>query len=244
VDREAERLTAEHAAYAQRIGPQVLTTRMTGVLHALRLLSRPVPQDGPTMLALSRHLGPTAAGVLAGFDVIGRRGKANPRPWCHLRESGRAQLRAAYAEALRARIAAHQPPVRVECPEGLACLYCGVPSLTRPAAEVSRLGGPVAAQRDLWRSTVTTRSSLGGRSPERVVGNLCSRCAASFEKVGSVGLTSRAQALVDYLVVTDPAKAAQVAQGLEDSEGVGASIPAWGAVEREPNSRPWDHLRV
>jgi hypothetical protein len=169
----------------------------------------------------------------------------NPRAWAHVGLGARQELRAAFAAGLRDLVARHQPPVSVACPQDGGCLYCGRGSVSISAEQLSRLGGAQAATRAAWRPTTTTVTALGGTGPDRLTGHLCATCAGALEQVGgAVGLTSRAQAVVDHLVAHgEPQRARRLSDWLVEHEGANRVVPAWAVTGREPSGEPWEHLR-
>ena len=138
------------------------------------------------------------------------------------------------------RIAANKPPVGLRCPSG-GCAFCGIPAVPMPAAQVLRLGGPLAAEQQVWRRITTLPTSLGGRGPNLVRGHLCPLCSEALDDVGAIGQPARARALLAYLDRTAPAKERPLRNRLADD--FPPSLPAWAASARKPNATPWSHLR-
>jgi hypothetical protein len=245
---QALAMVAAHPAAVVRLGgpPEELAE---GALTALALLDRPMPDrlsDDEVRLLL-RHLGPLGSGLAWGVCAVPDR--ADPYAFAHVRESDRVRLRNAYADALRQRVALTAPPVRLVPPaesgEGFAvtggCLLCGVGHVDLPAAQVLRLGGREAAQRAVWRRLTTTPATLGLEGSARIHGHVCPDCADAIDRVGAVGPTACARAVVAYVRRCSEEKATRLRTML--SGEYAPSVPAWAALSLPPRDEPWAHVR-
>lgn len=149
--------------------------------------------------------------------------------------SQRADLRRAYAEAMRDRLALAQPPVAVKCPTG-GCVFCGVASVERAAIEVAQRG-----THGVWRQVDTNPKALGSNGPERILGHACPSCAAAIEEAGGIGWIARAQAVVTFLSHKSPSKAKRLRAEVESD--FPPILPAWRVIPKaRPSMKPWQHL--
>lgn len=255
----ARALLDAHPSARARLG-NIADERVESVLCALALLGVPLPETitEADLSALLRHL--ARPGAAARWENGARPGMHAPRPWSHVRESARADLRAAYATLLRERLSAGSPDViltpptvrywepDVVVPGG--CLLCGVRAVTVTAAQVARLGGREAAQGLAWQPVTAQPSALGGpRAPVRVAGHACPPCSEALASVGAVGPTALERALAAHL---PDAAAQRLRAALAQTVGTVPGLVGWGALvyaagrdERpspEPNREPWGHL--
>lgn len=178
-------------------------------------------------------------------------GTCNLRPWSHLTDKDRTTLRTAYAAALAEHMAGFRADVALTPPgEVPGCLFCGVASVTVPAAEAARLGGAQAAAAHVWQACSVDLGSLGGRSTaERLAGHLCTPCSTALSDVGVMGQTTTERAFLRYVRSTDRA---DDVLGWREEEISG--LAAWAVLrqraERDgrpgpgPNAEPWAHIRT
>lgn len=239
VHEEATAYVAAHPEHVQRMGT-VAAQRIESALLGFQILGKDRPASDavfevlwPRLFRQCHPLRFEGPGTLA-------KGRVNARPWTHVRIGARQELQRALADGLRDFVTRTQPPQVLACPS-TGCLFCGVPSISRPAVEVARLGGPTTAASTLWRPTVTTPAALAGHGPGPARGHLCPACTDALEVVGAVGLRARGQALVNHVQATlGQDKARRLKNALEADEA--GHLPAWAAVAREPNATPWAHL--
>lgn len=68
---------------------------------------------------------------------------------------------------------------------------CGIGSVPVNALRVHRLGGPVAAAREVWNTVESiSPSSIGGPAMvERLAGSVCPTCSEAVSSAGGVGVT-------------------------------------------------------
>jgi hypothetical protein len=91
------------------------------------------------------------------------------------------------------------------------CLMFGVDSVRMAAAQVVRLGGRSAAEREVWRPiTVDPAAHRERMSPDRLSGWLCPPCADAVETVGAIGQTAMHRALETALQTNAAARWATV----------------------------------
>lgn len=179
---------------------------------------------------------------------------ANPRPWAHIHDDTRANLRAAYAHLMADRLARSAPSVALAPPPlpaelghgvqavGGGCLLCGVGQVTVTALDVARAGGRDLAARNTWlRMDPIGADSLGARpSPARVVGHLCPVCAGAFERVRSVGPSLLERSLLRNLDLADNGQ--HELPGLVAWAGIVADRLRAGLPAPAANATPWSHL--
>lgn len=255
----ARALLDGHPSVRARLG-NIADERAEVALCGLALLGLPLPESvtEADLSALLRHLARPGAAVR--WENGARPGMSAPRPWSHVRESARADLRAAYATLLRERLTAGSPDVILtpptvrywepDVPAPGGCLLCGVRAVTVTAAQVARLGGREAAQRAAWRPLAAAPGSLGGpRAPVSVAGHVCPPCSEALASVGAVGPTALERALAEHL--PEPA-AARLRAALAQTVGTVPGLLGWGALvyaarrdkrpTPEPNREPWGHL--
>ena len=243
---------SSHPALAARLGSARALDVMEGTLAALEVLGRPTLAQDVSNADLAmhvRHLG-TAGQSLAFQGRVSPSGQPAPFAWGALDESDRQWLREAYANLLAEKVAQRAAPVALRPPSGQpampsvnlqACLFCGVSSVSMAAAEVTRLGGQQAAEREVWRPiSGINPSSIGGRmTPNRLSGYLCGRCADAVESAGAVGQTALGKALLAYLDATpgrqDDAARLRIA-------GQDATLVAWCVAAAPTVSTPWASL--
>ncbi len=169
------------------------------------------------------------------------RDRCSPRPWAHVGLSQRAELRKAYADAMRDRLALAQPPVAIRCPTG-GCVFCGLAAVERSAIEVARRGGVNAMSHAVWREVNTDPKALGSNGPNRILAHACPACSAAIEEAGGIGWIARAVAVVNYLAPTEPKKAERLRSMLSETHP--PLLPAWRVVpEVRASVEPWEHLR-
>jgi hypothetical protein len=184
---------------------------------------------------------PAAHGVWFSNPLSLTRDRCSPWPWAHVTLSQRADLRKAYADAMRDRLTLAQPPVALRCPTG-ACVFCGVGSVNRAAIEVARRGGVKAMSHAVWREVNTDPKALGSRGPERILAHTCPACSAAIEEAGAIGWVARAVAVVNYLALSEPKKAERLRSMLSDDRP--PVLPAWRVMPKaRPSVEPWEHLR-
>jgi hypothetical protein len=241
VAHEAAAYVDHHPELVSRYG-NVATDHVEQALFALQILGYPRPMD-EVFESLWRRLWQAALFRRWADPATVYPGRVNGRPWDHVTISQRHELRVAFAEGLNERVLRHQPAVQVACPSR-ACLFCGIGSVSVPADQASRLGGPEAAAGSLWRRTVTSSTSLGRPGGETITGHLCPACARALQKAGAIGVTSRAQACADFLAIRDPGRARRLRDWLLDHQGANAAVPAWASEDRLPNDQPWSHIRA
>lgn len=257
-DRSRALLDA-HPSVRARLG-NIADERAEAALCGLSLLGLPLPASvtEADLSALLRHLAHPGAAVR--WENGARPGVSAPRPWSHVRESGRADLREAYATLLRERASAGSPDVTltpptvrywepdVAAPGG--CLFCGVRAVAVASGEVARFGGREAAQRSAWRPLTAASGSLGGpRAPFSVAGHVCPPCSEALASVGAVGPTALERALAEHL---PDAVAQRFRAALAQMVGTVPGLVGWGALvyaarrrgteSPRPNAEPWAHL--
>lgn len=103
----------------------------------------------------------------------------------------------------------------------------------RSAADVSALGGPKTARREVWRPLSAPTKALGGQaSPQALAGHVCLSCASAIDHVGSIGPTALERSLAAHLRSVGRCDAAgKVAPG--DATG----IVGWGAAAHSARRR-------
>lgn len=239
VHERAVAYVAAHKGLAGRWGDLGATERVEGVLYALAVIDQEPPDDlafvlGRMMLPAMRvrFFQPDTATV----------GVCNPRPFAHVGMSLRAELRSSYAASLRDRLAKSAPPVVLPCPT-VACMLCGITTVTRSAAEVSSQGGREAAAAIAWQRQTTTPKGLGTGGPGLVVGHLCPTCARVIDDVGAFGQTAMGWAVQNYLERSEDPRAARFRQAM--GQDFPPRLRAWRGMPapRIPNAEPWGHLR-
>lgn len=255
----ARALLDAHPSVRARLG-NIADERTEAALCGLALLRVPLPESATEadLSALLRHLARPGAAVR--WESGARPGKSAHRPWSHVRESARADLRAAYATLLRYRLSAGSPDLSLtpptvrfwepDVPVPGGCLLCGVGAVTVTAAQVARLGGREAAQRAAWRPLSAPPVSIGGpRAPVRLAGHACPPCSEALASVGAVGPTALERALAEHL---PDAAAQRLRAALAQTVGTVPGLVGWGALvyaarrrgtaPPRPNAEPWGHL--
>ncbi|UAL31251.1 hypothetical protein K8W59_07265 [Nocardioides rotundus] len=236
VQQQAEDYVTAHPALAARIGT-IAVERVESVLFGLAIIGQEATGDLGFLLP---RLHPAAHGVRFANPLSLTRDLCSPYAWSHVTLSQRAELKKAYAAALRDRLSLSAPPVALRCPSG-GCLFCGVASVPRAAIQVARGGGAQAATASVWRPVLVSPNGLGAKGPSNIAGHVCPDCNAAIEDAGAVGWPARAQAVVTYVGRENRAKAERLRAMLADD--FPPQLPAWGAFNLRPNARPWDHLR-
>ena len=238
VTKEAAAYLAERPHLVVRMG-NIVQERVEQALFALRVLE--LPRPSPEVFDEVWPLLWRAASMFRwGSPVTVVPGHGSSRPWAHLSEQQRQRLRDAYAQGVQQDEARSKPPVTLGCPSE-ACLFCGVTHIVVPALEVARLGGATTGSRALWHRVVTNPAALGGAGPDKVSGHLCPACTKALQSVGGVGQTAREHAVVNHVQATlGDDQARRLRERIADD--CPPPLPAWAAVERDPNARPWGHL--
>lgn len=238
IHERAREYVEAHPAFAARVGPEIAVERVEAVLCGLAIIGQDEPSDLGLLLP---RLHPAAHGVRFSNPVTLVRDHCSPYPWAFVSMTQRADLRRAYADALKDRLSLGQPAVPIRCPTG-GCVFCGVASVPRSAIEVNRRGGVEAVAAMVWREVNTTPKALGTNGPERVLAHACPDCARSIEDRGGIGWPARAQALVNYLNRTEPKKARRLRVEVESDYP--PVLPAWRVTPKaRPSVEPWQHLR-
>lgn len=238
VQADAAAYLEAHPELVARFG-NVVQERVEQALFALQVLARPRPSE-PVFAAVWPRLWEAARALRWGSPLTVIPERVNPHPWAHVGLTQRQDLRRAYAAGLQNRVLRTQAPIALPCPS-VACLFCGVPAVRRPASQVVDLGGVHMATRRTWTRLVTFRTALGGEGPEEVTGHLCPACQHALGQMGGVGIAARGQALVNYVQSTaGEAKAQRLADRL--ARDLPPPMPAWAVIGAEPNGRPWAHL--
>jgi hypothetical protein len=238
---KAEEYLAEHPLLARQVGPQIALERLEGVLLGLSILGRSVDVD---LGLLVPRMHPATHSLRFAHPGRWSRGVCNRSAWAHLSMSQRANLRAAYAQVLADSVAIRKPPVPIVCPT-VACLFCGIPSVTVAAVLVDQKGMD-GAEATVWRSIDAPEEALGGPiRPHPVRGHLCPACAEAVEVTGSVGFSSRVRAVAAWVDRTSHQRAVKL-RGLATSQPPQVVLPAWRVMPtpRVPNAEPWGHLRL
>lgn len=150
---------------------------------------------------------------------------AAARPWSHVGEDLRGEMRDNYAALLADRT---ETPVMVAAPrdddgQPGGCLFCGVGAVSA-----------LRSQPPPWHPLRASPGSLGGRGASPVYGHLCPPCWQAREDAGATGPTAMESALLRHLGVRRRA--------LDPIELVG--LIGWGGLPAgtAPNTRPWEHF--
>ncbi|MGY2700764.1 hypothetical protein [Nocardioides sp. HB32] len=240
---QAEEYLREHPLLVRQVGPHTALDRIESVLWAHAILGRSVEMDlgllVPRLASAAHSLGyrtPTASNSQG----------CNARPWDHVGMSQRANLRAAYAQALADAVMPKPPapPVPIPCPT-IACGYCGVPSLHVPAAAVEKYGMDTVVGR-VWRSVEAPEEALGGPvRPHPIRCHVCPACADAIDGA-SIGWTSRGRAVLAHVERISKERADRLRVLLAQDYPPPPPLPAWRALPppRVPNDQPWAHLRL
>lgn len=246
------------------VGP-LGASKVAAALDGLAALGKPMPATDRThagdLASLVRRFAecgvrPTWESRFSPVrDADAVKGTAAHRPWSHLSDDERAELRRAHVLALADRVAATADDVAFTPPSiggstssGLliraACLLCGVGAVTRPAAWVAAREGAGVAARTVWRACASIPpQGLGGRpSPERVTGWACADCSEAIVDAGAVGPTALERALINYLGLGARWTDRAMLSGLAGWGGIAADVVRRGDPEPAPNSSPWSHL--
>lgn len=142
ISTAAETYVDEHPALRVRLG-SLAFERVEATMHGLSVLDLH-PSDDDLWTLLPR-MSTASIGLKwsSPLTQTPRKGLCGPYAWSHVSMSKRADLRKAYADSLRDRLALSAPPVPIVCPSG-GCLLCGVAEIERSAIEARRGGGPHA----------------------------------------------------------------------------------------------------
>lgn len=211
-ERTAALLEAHPGLYAAR-GAAMAEPLALGVVVAHRLLGLPLPEATITDAEFARLVRTYDHGTAATWERavyarpndLGR--VAASAPWSAVGAELQAGLRAARAALLAERLAETRPPHHLAPPaltrshldRGPAhparvpvdggCAWCGVSTITLPAVEVHRLGGPTEATLARWRPILR----------DRFAGHLCPACADALDTEGAYGQTAVEAALIAHL---------------------------------------------
>ncbi|KAA9143537.1 hypothetical protein F6B41_25515 [Microbacterium lushaniae] len=237
-DRAAA-LVAAHPVAAARVG-SVLAERLESALFRLDMLGQTLTVadterlSGAGSIALAEWLGmgglPRWADRLHPVHRGGDPRTCAPEPWAHVPADARAAALSAYRGWEAARLAerrnALDKPRPIACPDGRACMLCGVASVESLSRDAYRA----------WEPFKASTSALGGRGPDRLRGHVCRTCAEVYAEVRSVGPTLLELSLFAHL---DP-------DGTRGSRYLAAEglsgLTAWAVSDLPPNPRPWAHL--
>lgn len=232
---QAEAYVAERPAMVTRHG-SFAVERVASTLFALTVLDRPGPGAAATAPTAPRPRDVVLVAAHADPGHVQSAPVGTRDAYPARRPAGRLRRRAL-------RPGAAGCPARDAPCLRLACLFCGIASVQRSAAEVARRGGPDKAAEYVWTRVTTTATALGIRGPRRMVGDVCPDCARALEQTGAVGLEARAQALASYVARTSMKKAERLRDLVEGQRP--PTLPAWAVAVSplRPNARPWAHLR-
>lgn len=185
------------------------------------------------------------------------KGKANPHPWAHVRNSDREALRSKFAAVLIERVALQAPPVKITPPPfdphevtpgsqpvGGACGICGVAHVAVAASTVIRSGGPEKVAHATWTlHGSVSPSSLGvAPSPARLLIWLCPTCEEAGRWVGSMGPSTLERALFSHLDRLGSLGPEVEVTGLIGWAGLWADAARRGRPAPRPGLVPWDLL--
>lgn len=184
-----------------------------GVVVAHRLLGLDLPEAMITDAEFARLVRTYGHGAAGTWErAVQTRPKdlnraAASSPWSAVPAELLDGLRTARAALLAERLAETRPPHHLAPPaltrshldRGPAhparvpvdggCAWCGVSTITLPAVEVHRLGGPVEAALARWRPILR----------DRFAGHLCPACADALDSEGAYGQTAVEGALIAHL---------------------------------------------
>lgn len=250
----AERIVAAHPGAVRALGG-IVTERTESVLAALAVLDRPLPDPSLPERELASLLRYFVAAGSARWPL--RPGICAPKPFAHVRERARINLRLAYLRHRRdlaqdqrppVRLAPPQPPAGVPRPAATiadACLFCGVGAVEVSALTVYRLGRE-AATNHVWTYRQVDPGSLGAAaSPDKIGGFTCPQCTEAIRAAGAVGITAVENSYAATVQDTDPDLANAVRYGdlqiFTWLEMVRRAQTA-GRPPAKPNQRPWQHV--
>lgn len=237
VRTQAQAYVDAHPALAARIGPDIARERIESVLFGLTVLGL-TPSGDLAMMLPRMH--PASHGVWFSNPLVIRNGLCSPRPWAHVSLGQRAELRKAFGETLRDRLALSAPPVTIACPTG-GCLLCGVRSIERSAVEVAQSGGAKVVAHKAWRPVLTSVHALGRRSPDQANGHVCPSCSDAINDAGGIGQIAIGTAVIAHVLHTMGEKKARRLEALL-LEDFPPTLLGWAALNARPSGTPWFHL--
>lgn len=252
-EQAARQILADLPEVVGRFGRDTALHRLTCALDALAALGLPYPAtfNAAEVSALLRHL-TMPVRWSARFAPIAladaRTGTAALRPWEHVTNEMKAEVRSGFAAVLAARVSRTSADLRLTPQEGRACLLCGIGHVTLPAARVNALGGRAAALAATWTPRKINPATIGGPgSPEPIHGSLCPTCDKAATDAGAMGQTAMLTAYAAHL-----REHGRTAEADAVRSGEFLRIVGWAGFDHRerrsgrpgvaPNREPWDHL--
>lgn len=253
-----------HPSIAGRLGGSAAVTALSGALDALQAVGQHAPNlaDRSEVSSLIARLAPLGPSARWSDDPASYGSTSTISRWAHVSKDRQHAVRQAAAGLLADRLDRAAPPVRVGPPQdheegisaayGHACGFCGVGTVSVPAARVRALGGRTGASSTLWTRRTLHLAPLGGRADrqaevEPVLAWLCPPCERRAAEHRGATVSALEGALADHLAALgDTATATDLRRGRSRRLKSYAAYVQQQLDKRhhapDANREPWQHL--